>query len=87
MRINFVIDGVLISAKENEGKEGKKYYNVSIENSDEAGTVSCTEDLYLKIKSGVYPKYKTYRFQGMVNTQYNSLNIQRILPDEDEKKK
>ena len=84
MRINFRVDAVLVACKEKVGQKdpNKKYYSVSIEDNDEAGTVSCTESVFADIQSGLYKKYQKHTFLGEINTDYNSVSIKSIIPFE-----
>ena len=81
MRIQLNVKGVLVTTKETSSKDGlKKYHSVSIENNDEAGTLNCSDSVYQDIKSGKFPKYKEYIFEGEYNTDWKMLQINRILP-------
>lgn len=80
MRIQLNVKGVLVASKERDGKENKKYHSISIENNDEAGTISCSDSVFEEIKSGKFPKYKEYTFLGEFNTDYNYLQINGIIP-------
>mgnify|MGYP004696337547 CR=1 FL=1 len=84
MKISFRVDAVLVACKEKVGQKdpSKKYYSVSIEDNDEAGAVSCVEEVFKDVQSGLLKKYQKYTFLGEINTEYNSVSIKSVIPFE-----
>lgn len=71
-KVNFSAVG--LSVKEETGKDGSKFYKMSIDQDGEAGTLSMTEDAYKSI-SGIFQKYKPVNISAEFNDQYKSLRI------------
>ena len=77
MRTKINFQAVALSIKETEGSEGRKFYQVSIDQDGEAGTLPLTEEAYHVI-SGSFKKYSPSVFTGEYNDQYKSLRITGI---------
>lgn len=63
-----------LSLKVNEGKEGKHYYQISVDQDGEAGSLPLSEDAYLNIKDS-FKKYSPYGLTVEYNDQYKSLRV------------
>lgn len=74
MRVKVEFMAVALSLKENESKNGNKYYQISIDQNGEAGSVGITEELY-KTLAPTLVKYKPYVFTGEFNDSYGNLRI------------
>ena len=51
MNIRFQLSAIGLSIKENEGKEGRKFYQISIDQEGEAGSLPVSEEAYKRISS------------------------------------
>lgn len=77
MRINTQFVAVALSVKENvAASNGNKYYQISLDQDGECGSMSCSEDVY---RNGI-EKYKPYVFNAVFNDQYNRMSIQSVSP-------
>ena len=74
MKTKVVFNAVALSLKENIGKNGNKYYQISIDQDGEAGTIGITEEVYLGLKDNLV-KYKPYQFTGEFNDSYGSMRV------------
>lgn len=77
MKNKVLLNCIALSIKENEGKEGRKYYQISIDQDGEAGTISMTEEAYLNIK-GVFKKYTPCSLTCEYNDQYRTLRVLHV---------
>ena len=68
-----------LSLKVNESKDGKNYYQISIDQDGEAGSISLSEDAYKSIKD-TFKKYVPYQLTVEYNDQYKSLRVVGIQP-------
>ena len=71
----FVAYGLYV--KMNTGKEGNKFYQVSLDQDGECGTLPMTEDAYLSIEKS-FARFKPYQFQAEYNDSFKSFRITGI---------
>lgn len=79
MRLTTQFVAVALSVKENEfERDGNKnkYYQVSLDQDGECGTLSCTEDCFAK---GI-EKYKPYVFTCQFDSNNNRLRVMSMQP-------
>lgn len=74
MKNKMMMSCVALSLKENEGKEGRKFYQISIDQDGEAGTLPITEEVYLNAK-GVFKKYAPATLTCEYNDQYKTVRV------------
>ena len=77
MRLKLTINCIALSLKELEGKEGRHYYQVSVDQDGEAGTLGITEECYERIKP-VFKKYQPASLTCEYNDQYGNMRIINI---------
>lgn len=63
-----------LSLKEQEGKEGRKFYQLSIDQDGEAGSLPMTAECYENTKA-LFKKYTPCVLTCEFNDQYNSMRI------------
>lgn len=73
MKTKVMMSAVGLSLKVNEGKNGT-FYQVSIEQDGEAGSLSMTEDAFLSIKDH-FKKFSPVTLTCEFNDQYKSLRV------------
>lgn len=74
MKNKLLLNCIGLSIKETEGKDGRKFYQISIDQDGEAGTLPMNEDTYLNIK-GVFKRYTPCSLTCEYNDQYRSLRV------------
>lgn len=74
MKTKVLMNVVGLSLKEEVGKEGNKFYKISIDQDGEAGTLSMTEEAYKSI-AGTFAKYKPTTLTCEFNDQFKSLRV------------
>lgn len=72
MKNKLMMSCIGLSIKENEGREGRKFYQISIDQDGEAGTIALTEDAYNMVK-GTFKKYSPVTLTVEYNDQYKTL--------------
>lgn len=77
MNLKFQMSAIGLSLKENEGKEGKKFYQISIDQDGEAGVLPVTEEAYKNI-AATFKKYTPVTLSCIYNDQYKSLRVSGI---------
>lgn len=78
MKIITEFKGTYINAKANTGKNGNTYYQISVDCNGDAGSISCTEDVFNLCQSGAVERFHDYIFTGELNTQYGSFRIRDV---------
>ena len=74
MKIKFTINAIGLSLKENIGKEDKKYYQISIDQDGEAGTLPLSEEAY-KSASPTFKKYSPVTLHCEYNDGYKTVRV------------
>ena len=74
MKIKFNVSAIGLSLKENIGKEDKKYYQISIDQDGEAGTLPLSEECY-KIASPTFKKYSPVTLNCEYNDGYKTVRV------------
>lgn len=74
MKTKVTFNAVALSLKEETGKDGGKFYRMSIDQDGEAGTLPMTEESYKGIV-GIFQKYKPVTINAEYNDQYKSMRI------------
>ena len=72
MKNKLMMSCIGLSIKENEGREGRKFYQISIDQDGEAGIIPLTEDAYNLVK-GTFKKYSPCTLTLEYNDQYKTL--------------
>ena len=76
MNINFgSTKGLVVGKKTTQSKDGNTYYKLSIVIDDEAGMVSCSQEVY-----DLVTPMKQYNMYFSYNETYKSLSLKRIVP-------
>ena len=77
MNINFgATKGLVVGKKTTQSKDGNNiYYKLSIVIDEEAGMVSCSQEVYDFVES-----MKQYNMYFSYNETYKSLSLKRIVP-------
>ena len=65
MKIDVNISLLVIAHHIKDGKEGKKYYSIAVDNGSESEDISCTEDVYNTVVVG-----KKNALVGQYNSQF-----------------
>lgn len=68
------MSAVLLNLKEVDGREGRKYYQVSVDQDGEAGSMPITEQAYLDNKS-IFKKYSPCTLTCEFNDQYKTCRV------------
>lgn len=74
MNIRFQLSAIGLSIKENEGKEGRKFYQISIDQDGEAGSLPVSEEAYKSI-SATFKKYTPVTLSCIYNDQYKTVRV------------
>ena len=74
MKVKFTLSAIGLSLKETEGKDGKKFHQISIDQDGEAGVLPLTEEAY-KISSATFKKYSPVTLSCEYNDQYKYLRV------------
>ena len=74
MKVKFNMVAIGLSLKEVEGREGRKYYQISIDQDGEAGSMAITEQAYLDNK-GIFKKYSPCTLTCEYNDQYKTCRV------------
>ena len=74
MKVKTSLSCIGLSLKENEGKEGRKFYQISIDQDGEAGSLPISEDVY-NLAKGTFKKYSPCILQLEYNDQYKSARV------------
>ena len=82
MRIKMCFNGTLINAKSEKSRDGKNiYYKVSLDQSGEAGSLSCTEDVYSLFENGGLERFSECSFDAVFDDQYKNLRVFDVRSD------
>ena len=65
---------ISLSLKEQESKDGRKYYQISIDQDGEAGSLPMSEDAFLSCKN-TFKKYSPCTLQCEFNDQYKTMRV------------
>ena len=79
MKVKLVMSAVGLSLKENVGKDDRKFYQISIDQDGEAGTLPITEDVY-KLNSATFKKYSPVTLTVEYNDQYKTCRVVALSP-------
>lgn len=74
MKTKMIMSAIGLSMKETDGKDGKKFYQMSIDQDGEAGTLPITEEVY-KSNSATFKKYSPVSLTLEYNDQYKYLRV------------
>ena len=74
MKIKFNVSAIGLSLKETEGKDGKKFHQISIDQDGEAGSIPLTEEAY-KLHSSTFKKYSPVTLTCEYNDQYKYCRV------------
>ena len=74
MKTKMMLSAIGLSMKETDGKDGKKFYQLSIDQDGEAGTLPITEEVY-KNNSPTFKKYSPVTLTVEYNDQYKYLRV------------
>lgn len=74
MKIKSTLSAIGLSMKETEGKDGKKFYQLSIDQEGEAGSLPITEEVY-KTHSATFKKYSPVTLTIEFNDQYKYARV------------
>ena len=74
MKVKFAISCIGLSIKENVGKEDRKFYQISIDQDGEAGTLPLSEEAYKNI-SPVFKKYSPVTLTCEYNDNYKTVRV------------
>lgn len=74
MKLRTKLSVIGLSLKVNEGKEGNKFYQISVDQDGEAGTLPMTEEAYLNIEK-TFNKYYPTELTCEFNDQYKSMRV------------
>lgn len=77
MRVKSLLKAYCVGKNEKKSLDGKStYYNCGVSQDGEAGTLSCTEEVY-----GVLENFKEYEFVVEYSDgQYKNLRILSVVP-------
>lgn len=80
MQIISQAECVLLGIKENVGKEDRKYYEVSLEQSDSVCSLSTSADVfdYCSNPENKVAKYKACLFTFVFDTRFNNFRVINI---------
>lgn len=65
MKVELTGSMLVIARHTKDGKDGKKYFSVAVDNGSESEDISCTEDVYNSVVIG-----KKNALVGQYNSQY-----------------
>lgn len=83
MRIKMLFSGTLINAKSEKSRDGKNtYYKVSLDQEGEAGSLSCTEDVYDLFQNGGLERFTNCSFNAVFDDQYKNLRVFDVRPED-----
>lgn len=74
MKVRMSFSCIGLSIKETEGKDGKKFHQISIDQEGEAGTLPITEDCYRSL-AGTFKKYSPCSITAEWNDQYKYMRV------------
>lgn len=74
MNVRVSMSAVGLSIKETEGKEGQKFYRISIDQEGEAGALPLSDEAYKSIAT-TFKKYSPVVLNCVYNDQYKSLRV------------
>lgn len=74
MKTKMSLNAIGLSMKETDGKDGKKFYQMSIDQDGEAGTLPITEEVY-KNNSATFKRYSPVSLIVEYNDQYKYLRV------------
>ena len=74
MKVRFIANAIGLSLKENEGKDGKKFYQISIDQDGEAGSLPITDDVFKNI-APTFKKYSPVTMTCEYNDQYKYVRV------------
>lgn len=74
MRVKLMISCIALSIKETVGNEGRKFYQMSIDQDGEAGNISMSEEAYKSIQN-TFKKYSPVTLSCEYNDQYKTMRI------------
>lgn len=74
MRTKLAMSCIGLSLKENESKDGRKFYQISIDQDGEAGTLPINEDVYILCKN-TFKKYSPVTLTLEFNDQYKTMRV------------
>lgn len=77
MKNKVVMSCIGLSIKENETKDGRKFYQISIDQDGEAGSLPLSEEAFLSVK-GSFRKYSPCTLTCEFNDQYKSMRVLSI---------
>ena len=77
MKLKTTISVIGLSLKENESKDGRKFYQISVDQDGEAGSLPLSEDAYNSIKT-TFKRFSPYDLITEYNDQYKSLRVTGI---------
>lgn len=72
MKVRMVAQAIGLSMKQTEGKNGNKFYQLSIDQDGEAGVLPITEEMY-NLNSTTFKKYSPVSLTLEYNDQYKYL--------------
>lgn len=79
MKNKLAMVAIGLSLKVNQSKDGKEYYQVSIDQEGEAGSLPLSEEAY-KNNKDTFKKYIPYSFTCEYNDQYKTLRVVSMNP-------
>lgn len=79
MKNKLKMSAIGLSLKVNESKDGKHYYQISIDQDGEAGSLPISEECYLGVKD-IFKKYSPVNLDCEYNDQYKTLRVIGISP-------
>ena len=74
MKIKFQLNAIGLSLKATEGKDGKQFYQISIDQEGEAGSLPITDEVY-KVNSATFKKYSPVSLMCEYNDQYKYCRV------------
>ena len=74
MRIKFNLSCIALSLKENVTKDDRKFYQISIDQDGEAGTLPISEEAY-KMNSSTFKKYSPCTLVCEYNDSYKNIRV------------
>lgn len=74
MKVKFNVNAIGLSLKENEGKEGRKFYQISIDQDGEAGVLPLSEEAY-KLVAPTFKKYSPVSLSCEYNDAFKSVRV------------
>ena len=76
MKLQFSVKALVLTKKEQEGKEGAKYYKIGVMQGEELGEMSVTEEVFKEVDRGV-----AYILMVEYNDQYKNIRVYSAMPD------